>query len=80
MEKNEKSPCVTDVLTPYTHRVEFYEVEDIALSMEEHNKQLEAWDRTYNTIRPHQSLDYQTPAEYYQAWLKLHPQPTVSLM
>jgi putative transposase len=63
-----------------THRVEFYEVEDIALSMEEHNKQLEAWDRTYNTIRPHQSLDYQTPAEYYQAWLKLHPQSTVSLM
>ncbi|MEN6310042.1 MAG: integrase core domain-containing protein, partial [Acidobacteriota bacterium] len=48
-----------------THRVEFYEVEDIALNMEEHNQQLEAWDRTYNTIRPHQSLDYQTPAEYY---------------
>ena len=63
-----------------THRVEFYEVEDIALSMEEHNKQLEAWDRTCNTIRPHQSLDYQTPAEYYQAWLKLHPQSAVSLM
>lgn len=63
-----------------THRVEFYEVEDIALSMEEHNQQLEAWDRTYNTIRPHQSLDYQTPAEYYQAWLKLHPQSTASLM
>jgi transposase InsO family protein len=63
-----------------THRVEFYEVEDIALSMEEHNKQLEAWDRTYNLIRPHQSLDYQTPAEYYQAWLKLHPQSTVSPM
>lgn len=63
-----------------THRVEFYEVEDIALNMEEHNQQLEAWDRTYNTIRPHQSLDYQTPAEYYQAWLKLHPQSTASLM
>jgi len=63
-----------------THRVEFYEVEDIALSMEEHNKQLEAWDTIYNTIRPHQSLAYQTPAEYYQAWLKTHPQSTVSLM
>jgi len=63
-----------------THRVEFYEVEDIALGMEEHNKQLEEWDRVYNTIRPHQSLDYQTPAEYYQAWLKTHPQSTVSLM
>jgi len=63
-----------------THRVEFYEVEDIALNMEDLNTQLEAWDRTYNTIRPHQSLDYQTPAEYYQAWLKTHPQSTVSLM
>ena len=63
-----------------THRVEFYEVEDIAWKMEDHNKQLEQWDRTYNTIRPHQSLDYKTPAEYYQAWLKLHPQPNVSLM
>jgi putative transposase len=63
-----------------THRVEFYEVEDIALSMEDHNRQLEAWDRTYNTIRPHQSLDYQTPAEYYQAWLKTRPQSMVSLM
>ena len=63
-----------------THRVEFYEVEDIALRIEDHNKQLEEWDRTYNTIRPHQSLDYQTPAEYYQAWLKVHPQSTVSLM
>ena len=63
-----------------THRVEFYEVEDIALKMEDHNKQLEAWDRIYNNIRPHQSLDYQTPAEYYQAWLNTHPQSTVSLM
>jgi len=63
-----------------THRVEFYEVEDIGLKMEEHNKQLEEWDKVYNTIRPHQSLDYLTPAEYYQGWLKTHPQPAVSLM
>lgn len=63
-----------------THRVEFYEVEDIALRMEDHNKQLEEWDKVYNTIRPHQSLDYQTPAEYYQAWLNAHPQHAVSLM
>ena len=63
-----------------THRVEFYEVEDIGLKMEEHNKQLEEWDKVYNHIRPHQSLDYLTPAEYYQGWLKTHPQLTVSLM
>jgi transposase InsO family protein len=63
-----------------THRVEFYEVEDIGLKMEEHNKQLEEWDKVYNHIRPHQSLDYLTPAEYYQGWLETHPQPSVSLM
>jgi putative transposase len=63
-----------------THREEFYEVEDIVLRLEEHNKQLEEWDKTYNHIRPHQSLDYLTPAEYYQGWLKTHPQPSVSLM
>jgi transposase InsO family protein len=63
-----------------THRQEFYEVEDIGLRLEEHNKQLEEWDKTYNYIRPHQSLDYLTPAEYYQGWLKTHPQSSVSLM
>ncbi|MCG2815237.1 MAG: integrase core domain-containing protein, partial [Candidatus Aminicenantes bacterium] len=59
---------------------EFYEVEDIGVEMEEHNRQLEEWDKTYNTIRPHQSLDYLTPAEYYQRWIETHPQLSVSLM
>jgi len=63
-----------------THREEFYEVEDISQDLEEHNQQLEKWDRTYNYDRPHQSLAYLTPAEYYQAWLKTHPEPLVSLM
>jgi len=63
-----------------THREEFYEVEDIHEELEEHNKQLEEWDKTYNYIRPHQSLAYLTPAEYYPGWLKSHPQPSVSLM
>jgi transposase InsO family protein len=63
-----------------THREEFYEVEDIALELEGHHRQLEEWDKTYNYIRPHQSLDYLTPAEYYQGWFKAHPQSSVSLM
>jgi len=63
-----------------TYREEFYEVEDISEDLEEHNKQLEENDRIYNYIRPHQSLDYLTPAEYYQGWLKTHSQPSVSLM
>jgi transposase InsO family protein len=62
-----------------THREEFYEVEDMALELEGHNRQPEEWDKTYNYIRPHQSLDYLTPAEYYQGWLKAYPQSSVSL-
>ena len=62
-----------------THREEFYEVEDIGLTLEEHNRQLERWTETYNNIRPHQSLAYQTPQEYYQAWLNQH-KPKASLM
>ena len=53
-----------------THREEFYEVEETDLSIEKHNKQLEQWQYVYNYIRPHQSLDYLTPNEYYQMWLK----------
>jgi len=45
-------------------------VEEIDLSIEEHNRQLEEWEYVYNHIRPHQSLDYLTPYEYYQLWLK----------
>lgn len=52
-----------------TSREEFYEVEEIDLSIEKHNKQLEQWEYVYNYIRPHQSLDYLTPNEYYQMWL-----------
>ncbi len=53
-----------------THREEFYKVEEIDLSIEEHNRQLEEWEYVYNHIRPHQALDYLTPNEYYQLWLK----------
>lgn len=53
-----------------THREEFYEVEEVDLSLEEHNRQLERWEYVYNYIRPHQSLDYLTPNEYYQLWLR----------
>jgi len=63
-----------------TYREEFYEVEDISENLGEHNRQLEEKDKIYNLIRPHQSLAYLTPAEYYQGWLKTHPQLSVSLM
>lgn len=51
-----------------THREEFYEVYDVDLCLEEHNKQLEGWEYVYNYIRPHQALDYLTPYEYYRKW------------
>lgn len=53
-----------------THRREFYEVEEIELSLWEHNKQLERWEYIYNYVRPNQALDYLTPDEYYQEYLK----------
>ncbi len=61
------------------HREEFYEVEEVDLSPEEHNRQLERWEYVYNYIRPHQSLDYLTLHEYYQLWLK-DQKSNVSLM
>ena len=53
-----------------THREEFYELEEIELGLNEHNKQLERWEYTYNYIRPHQGIDYLTPNEYYREWLE----------
>lgn len=57
-----------------THREEFYEVEDVEHLLEGHNRQLEAWNKTYNYLRPHQALGYLTPNEFYQNWLKEHSQ------
>jgi putative transposase len=55
-----------------TYREEYYEVEDIPLQLEKHNHQLERYLETYNYVRPHQALDYQTPNEYYRSWLNSH--------
>jgi len=51
-----------------THREEFYEVQDVDLDLEGHNKQLEQWEYEYNYVRPHQALDYLTPYQYYRQW------------
>jgi len=47
-----------------THTEEFYEVNDFSLEIIVLNQQLREWEKVYNTIRPHQSLDYLTPLEY----------------
>ena len=47
-----------------THTEEFYEVTDAEPELEAFQVGLRAWETVYNTIRPHQSLGYLTPAEF----------------
>lgn len=47
-----------------THTEEFYEITPCPLSLTQLNQELLAWERTYNTVRPHQSLGYLTPQEF----------------
>ena len=47
-----------------THTEEFYEVTTAEPELEAFQAELRAWETVYNTIRPHQSLSYLTPAEY----------------
>jgi len=41
--------------------------------LERRRRALARWERTYNTIRPHQALGYLTPAEFLQRWRSEHP-------
>lgn len=45
---------------------EFYELQNFMPTIEEQNKALNEWNDTYNNFRPHQSLGYLTPKEYYE--------------
>jgi transposase InsO family protein len=47
-----------------THTEEFYGVTPCSLPIAELNRELQAWERTYNTVRPHQALGYLTPQEF----------------
>ncbi len=47
-----------------THTEEFYEVTDFSVEVAALNQELLAWERTYNTIRPHQALGYLTPRQF----------------
>jgi len=46
------------------HTEEFYEVTPCLLPSAQLNRELQAWERTYNTVRPHQALGYLTPQEF----------------
>ena len=47
-----------------TYLEEFYALIPKSAQIEKLNIDLYKWERVYNQIRPHQALDYLTPAEY----------------
>jgi transposase InsO family protein len=51
-----------------THTEEFYQVTECSLEMAALNRELRQWEKTYNTVRPHQSLGYLTPLQFLQQW------------
>ena len=51
-----------------THTEEFYEVFDFPLEVAPLNRELKAWEHTYNTVRPHQALGYLTPLQFLTQW------------
>ena len=67
-----QSGCLSDSTVPY--REEFVDMIDIGLEdINEFNQRLTPWLIEYNSVRPHQALDYLTPLEY----IELHPQKKV---
>ena len=58
----------------WTIQDEWLSVSDVGLDdLEEANLDLTNWLITYNNIRPHESLDYQTPIEYATQGFKVSP-------
>jgi len=51
-----------------THTEEFYEVTDSSFELLELRVELSKWERIYNTVRPHQALDYLTPLQFLEQW------------
>jgi putative transposase len=47
-----------------SHTEEFYEVTPSSFQIAQLNQELLHWERTYNTVRPHQALGYRTPQQF----------------
>ena len=47
-----------------THTEEFYEITDSTFELNELRSELLSWEKTYNTVRPHQALAYLTPEQF----------------
>ncbi len=60
-----------------THTEEFYQVYADDWDLPTLNKVLQEWERIYNCVRPHASLDNRAPKEYIQSYYpKCLPQPS----
>jgi transposase InsO family protein len=57
-----------------TDEEEFYQVEDLPADLRGLELKLQAWNHTYETVRPHQALGYLTPEAFYQQWLRSNHQ------
>jgi len=55
-----------------THAEEFYELAFGEPDLARLSRALRRWERTYNTVRPHQALGYLTPAEFLERWRADH--------
>ncbi|MCL4459104.1 MAG: integrase core domain-containing protein, partial [Chloroflexi bacterium] len=55
-----------------THTEEFYECSTADPTVAALGAELRAWEKAYNTIWPHQALDYLTPKEFLDAWNQHH--------
>jgi transposase InsO family protein len=47
-----------------THQEEFYDLVEVPDDLTLHNALLRAHETVYNTLRPHQALNYLTPNEF----------------
>lgn len=55
-----------------THTEEFYECSTADPTVAALTPELRAWEHVYNTVRPHQALGYQTPAQFLTHWHATH--------
>ena len=63
-----------------THTEEFYELYDGDFDIGSLNQSLLKWERIYDTIRPHHSLDGMTPKEYLRHYHPNLVSPSLSHM
>jgi len=56
-----------------THIEEFWECYDGDLELASVGPALLAWEKLYNTVRPHQALGWRTPAEYISTAIRRWP-------